>query len=210
MRQWWLWVELLALFGGVPLVLRFAVPASWWFGVLGLAALGSWFWLRRRGVPIGLWQGRLNPREKHNLWRLIRRFGLASLLAVLLVLLWQPANLFNLPRQQPWAWLLLVLAYPIVSVYIQELVFRGLFFERYRDLLSANWLLLLNAVVFGWAHIIFRNPYAVILTIIGGWLFADTYRKTRSLRLVCLEHALYGNLMFTVGLGHYFFSRGLG
>ncbi|MFD3163717.1 CPBP family intramembrane glutamic endopeptidase [Herpetosiphon sp. NSE202] len=210
MRRWWLWVELLVLFGGVPLVLRFAVPASWWFGVLGLAALGAWFWLRRRGVSIELWQGRLNPREKHALWRLLRRFGLASLLAVLLVWLWQPATLFNLPRQQPWAWLLLVLAYPIVSVYIQELVFRGLFFERYRDLLRADWLLLLSAVVFGWAHIIFRNPYAVILTIIGGWLFGDTYRKTRSLRLVCLEHALYGNLMFTVGLGHYFFSRGLG
>ncbi|XSG77686.1 CPBP family intramembrane glutamic endopeptidase [Herpetosiphon llansteffanensis] len=210
MRRYWLWLELLVVFGAVPLVLRFAVPASWWFGVLGLAALGSWFWLRRRGVPIGLWQERLNPREKHNLWRLLRRFGLASLLAVLLVWLWQPANLFNLPRQQPWAWLIIIVAYPIVSVYIQELVFRGLFFERYRDLLSADWLLLLNAVVFGWAHIIFRNPYAVILTIIGGWLFGDTYLKTRSLRLVCLEHALYGNLMFTVGLGHYFFSRGLG
>lgn len=210
MRRWWLWLEMLALFGFVPLVLRFAVPASWWFGVLGLAALGGWVWLRRRGVPIGLWQGCLNQREKHTLWRLLRRFGLASLLTVLLVWAWQPANLFNLPRQQPWAWLLLVLAYPIVSVYIQELVFRGLFFERYRALLNERWLLLLSAVVFGWAHIIFRNPYAVILTIIGGWLFGDTYGKTHSLRLVCLEHALYGNLMFTVGLGHYFFSRGLG
>ncbi|MBM7845502.1 CPBP family intramembrane glutamic endopeptidase [Herpetosiphon giganteus] len=210
MRRWWLWLELLVLFGCVPLVLRFAVSASWWFGVLGLAALGAWVWLRRRGVPIGLWQGRLNPCEKHTLWRLLRRFGLASLLTVLLVWLWQPDHLFNLLRQQPWVWLLLVLAYPIVSVYIQELVFRGLFFARYHTLLNERWLLLLNAVVFGWAHIIFRNPYAVILTIIGGWLFGDTYRQTRSLRLVCLEHALYGNLMFTVGLGHYFFSRGLG
>lgn len=210
MRRWWLWLELLGLFGLVPLLLRFVVPARWWFGVLGLAALGAWFWLRRRAVPIGLWQGRFNPLEQSQFWRLLQRFGLASMLAVLLVWLWQPANLFNLPRQQPWLWLMILLAYPIFSVYIQELVFRGLFFERYRELLNERWLLLLSAVLFGWAHIIFRNPYAVLLTLIGGWLFADTYRQTRSLRLVCLEHALYGNLMFTVGLGHYFFSRGLG
>ncbi len=39
----------------------------------------------------------------------------------------------------------------------------------------------------------------------GGWLFADTYRQSRSLWLVCLEHALYGDLIFTIGLGTFFY-----
>jgi membrane protease YdiL (CAAX protease family) len=64
--------------------------------------------------------------------------------------------------------------------------------------------LLISALIFAWMHLIFRNPLAVILTLVGGWFFAQTYARTRSLRLVCLEHALYGNLIFTIGLGEYF------
>jgi len=45
--------------------------------------------------------------------------------------------------------------------------------------------------------------------VAGGWLFGGTYRRSRSLGLVCLEHALYGDLIFTVGLGQYFFHGAL-
>jgi hypothetical protein len=44
-----------------------------------------------------------------------------------------------------------------------------------------------------------------LLTLIGGWFFAETYARTRSMRLVWLEHALYGCLVFTIGLGDYFY-----
>ena len=47
---------------------------------------------------------------------------------------------------------------------------------------------------------------AVALCVIGGWLFADTYSRTRSLWLASAEHALYGCLVFTVGLGRYFYG----
>ena len=39
------------------------------------------------------------------------------------------------------------------------------------------------------------------------WLlafFADTFRRTRSLWLTCIEHILFGQFIFTIGLGEYF------
>lgn len=49
-------------------------------------------------------------------------------------------------------------------------------------------------------HAIYRNLAAVGLTLIGGWFFADTFRRTESLRLVCL----YGNLLFATSMWPYF------
>ena len=37
-------------------------------------------------------------------------------------------------------------------------------------------------------------------------MFATTYQRYRSLALVCLEHAIYGCLIFTLGLGWYFYG----
>jgi hypothetical protein len=46
----------------------------------------------------------------------------------------------------------------------------------------------------------------MILTFFGGYLFAYTYAKTRSLLLVSIEHALYGCLLYTIGLGRFFYT----
>jgi membrane protease YdiL (CAAX protease family) len=55
-------------------------------------------------------------------------------------------------------------------------------------------------------HIVFRNWPAILLTCAGGWLFGTTYRRTSSLLLVSVEHALYGCAIFTIGYGNYFFD----
>jgi membrane protease YdiL (CAAX protease family) len=97
----------------------------------------------------------------------------------------------------------------LLSVYPQELLYRAFFVRRYRHLFPRKeFLLLASALVFAWMHLIFRNPFAVVLTLVGGLFFTHTYIRTRSLRLVCLEHALYGNLIFTIGLGE-FFTQGM-
>ena len=67
-------------------------------------------------------------------------------------------------------------------------------------------MIVINALLFGWAHMLYGNWLAIVLSGIGGALFMDTYLRTRSVRLVCIEHALYGNLIFTIGLGEYFYS----
>lgn len=97
--------------------------------------------------------------------------------------------------------------YPLLSVLPQEFLFRAFFFHRYQPLFGEGaGIVLASALAFGFVHIIFGNWLAVVLSFFGGLLFATTYRLNRSMPLVWLEHALFGNLIFTIGLGRYFSS----
>ena len=40
----------------------------------------------------------------------------------------------------------------------------------------------------------------------AGLIFASTYAKSKSLALVTIEHGLYGNFLFFIGLGWYFYG----
>jgi membrane protease YdiL (CAAX protease family) len=100
--------------------------------------------------------------------------------------------------------------YPVVSVYPQGVLYRAFFLHRYAGLLPATpagelALLVASGAAFGFLHIIFRNPLAVVLTFFGGILFAWRYKETESLSVSSFEHALYGCWLFTVGLGQYFY-----
>jgi CAAX protease family protein len=44
------------------------------------------------------------------------------------------------------------------------------------------------------------------MSFIGGLIFAYRFARTRSFFAVWLEHALYGDLIFTIGLGRFFFT----
>jgi len=97
--------------------------------------------------------------------------------------------------------------YPVLSVYPQGIIYRAFFFERYRGLFpNALLLIMMSALAFSFAHIIFRNPIALSFTFIGGLLFSWRYSGTGSLFTSSLEHALYGCWMFTIGLGQYFYK----
>ena len=63
-----------------------------------------------------------------------------------------------------------------------------------------------SAIAFGYAHIILENIFAMILSTIGGLFFARTYARHHSLAMVSIEHAAYGCLLFTIGLGYYFYG----
>jgi membrane protease YdiL (CAAX protease family) len=45
----------------------------------------------------------------------------------------------------------------------------------------------------------------MVLTFVAGLLFAWRYQTTGSLLVTCIEHALYGCFIFTVGLGGLFY-----
>jgi len=45
----------------------------------------------------------------------------------------------------------------------------------------------------------------VTLCILGGLLFSVTYQHTGSLLFTCLDHAIFGNFIFTIGLGQFFY-----
>ncbi|MES2906534.1 MAG: CPBP family intramembrane glutamic endopeptidase, partial [Pseudomonadota bacterium] len=134
-------------------------------------------------------------------------FFIGGALTILVAVLW-PEILFTFPLRQPNIWLIVMAGYPILSVIPQELVYRPLFFHRYGALFQRDTKLAIfaNALFFGFAHIVMANPVAVAGTMAISLLFARRYLKSESLWAVWLEHSLYGCLIFTIGLGIYFYT----
>ncbi|WP_245825457.1 CPBP family intramembrane glutamic endopeptidase [Pseudocolwellia agarivorans] len=103
----------------------------------------------------------------------------------------------------PKLWLFILFFYSLFSVYPQELLYRTFFFKRYQALFKSEWLfIIVNAALFSLAHIFFKNVLVILLTFIGGILFALTFKKTKSTLLVSIEHSIYGCWLFTVGMGN--------
>ena len=133
------------------------------------------------------------------------RFVICAVLLTCATVMYQPDMLFSLWHRSHVFWLAVMVLYPVLSVVPQEIIFRRYLFTRFEGLMSPRVLWLVSGLGFGFAHIVFQNWVAPILCGIGGLMFAQTYKRTRSLALVSLEHALYGDFVFTIGLGHYFF-----
>ncbi|MAZ73813.1 MAG: CPBP family intramembrane metalloprotease [Flavobacteriaceae bacterium] len=129
-------------------------------------------------------------------------FLLLSITSFLYVWFQDKEALFYVPRTYPGLFVLILVVYTFLSVWPQEIVYRTFFFERYKVFFKNKLLFVcLNAIVFSLAHLFFRNTLVLILTFIGGLLFGYTYLKYRSTTAVSIEHALYGNWLFTVGMG---------
>lgn len=134
------------------------------------------------------------------------RYAATLVILTVYLLIFEPENFLIIPKQLPWLWLAIMIFYPIWSALPQELIFRVFFFHRYHNIITnANILVLLNAFLFAFMHIIFNNWVALVGGFIVGVFWAQTYLKTRSLITVSAEHALYGNFIYTIGLGHYFY-----
>jgi len=204
-RTVWLWSELLLMYVAVPALMYERILPNWPIPFLLIAAIWALLVLRRdatfeqRGL-VGL------ARIRTEFWGpLLRDIPLLVLLGIA-VRLFAPEMLFSLYRRSPVWWLAVVLSYPIFSVYPQELLYRAFFFHRYKPLFGEGiGMITASAAVFGFVHIIFGNWVAIALTAIGGVLFGWTYRKSGSLVLTCLEHALFGDFIFTIGIGQFFY-----
>ncbi len=122
------------------------------------------------------------------------------------VIYFDSETLFGFVKRSPVTWAFVMVFYPALSAYPQELIYRAFFFHRYQILFPGRWqLIIASALSFGFMHITFKNPIAIIFTLVGGILFACTYEKTKSLASSTFEHALYGCYIFTIGLGQYFY-----
>lgn len=138
---------------------------------------------------------------------ILPRFAVSAAAMVALAFLLEPARFFQFPLERPTLWFAVMLLYPLISVVPQEVLFRLFFMQRYVPLFGTKWpMLLASGLAFGHAHLLFNNSLAYIMSIIGGVFFAMTYARTRNLSLVWLEHSLYGQWVFTVGLGWYFYT----
>lgn len=169
---------------------------------VGLAASG---YLRRSGdfERAALWRPAA-IRDQLGSMAVLAAVSAAALTAGVAVT--RRENLFDLPRRHPGLWLAVMVLYPVLSVYPQELIFRSFLFHRYAPAFgSGPGLVAASAAAFGYVHIIFGSWVSVVLSTAGGAIFALRYQRTNSLFAASAEHALYGILVFTVGLGTYFY-----
>jgi uncharacterized protein len=198
-------VEFLLLFVAAPLAYRFspvripAIPLLW-------IVSGYAWWQLMRGPHFDraqLWNAGQLPAH---LAAILITFAVAAAVIWLGVRRFAPEREWGFVRRNPAFWAVVMVAYPVLSVYPQGVLYRAFFFERYRELFPGRWtMIVVSAAAFAFLHIIFRNRLAVGLTFAGGLLFAFRYAETQSLATSCFEHALYGCWLFTVGLGEYFY-----
>ena len=113
--------------------------------------------------------------------------------------------LFYFPKNYFFIWVSVILFYPILSVIPQEIIFRVLFFERYSCLFKNQFFyLILNSIIFAYIHLVFQNFHAFFITLITSPIFAYAYLN-KSFKTCFLTHTVGGQLVFTYGLGEYFY-----
>lgn len=211
LRKFAPYCELFALYVALPALLTLArlrcrsfpvIPVLW------VAAIPVAVWLvRGRGYsPAALFGiGEAAIPEKALATTALRVLpAMAGLVALLHRI--RPDWLFAFTSGHPKFWMLVMFAYPLLSVVPQGIIYRAFFRERYAALIPNRGVrTLVAAACFAFCHIFFLNVWALLLTFVGGILFWRTYEKTGSLLLANMEHAIYGDLVFTIGYGGFLY-----
>jgi uncharacterized protein len=200
-RRLWRWAELAVFFVIAPGLV--SLGPRWWIPPAILVGGGVCLALLLRDASFPRRRLFDAAAARRGLPRLLLRTAAVWTGILLFALVTRgPHGMFLLPRSRPAVWLAVLIVYPVYSVYLQEVMYRTFFFHRYADLFkrSPRLAIIANALLFGWAHVVAHNFFAVLLTALGGLLLASTYQRTRSTLLVAVEHALYGDFLFTVGM----------
>lgn len=202
-RNYYLILEFVLLFFGIPLLLLFTHAMLYPALILGPIILAMIFYFRRKQITfkqLFSWNVSSGFLKKQLVLIL-----LSSLLLLVGVYIFTPENLFNLPENNFGIWLVVFITYPIFSASLQEVIYRVFLLNRYRNLFSTSGsLIAASGFAFSFAHILYGQILSLILTLIQGLYLAYLYRKTYSFLLVAMVHSFYGNLVFTIGLGQYF------
>ena len=204
----YLGVEFLVLFVGLPVLLYTQRNVLQGMVVPVLLLLGA-------GCLALLWYD--DHFDRQQLWnreafldhirRTLRWFVPGAGLVLVAFAAVRPDLMMTFPQAHPKIWLIIMITYPALSVYPQEVIFRAFLFHRYDALFpGTHSKIAVSGMAFGMAHIVFANWVAPVMTALGGVLFARTYAHTRSTLQVTLEHGLWGWFAFTVGLGWYVYS----
>ena len=201
-RRWRLRIEFWGLFLALPLALALFLPAQAMFPALFAAmALGLLLLHLTPGFRwSSLWRGRV-PHVP------VLGIAAATLAAGLAVMAWAGAVPLAFAAHNPALVAMILVLYPLLSALPQEIVFRALFFRRYRGLVPRGRAgLLLNAGLFSLAHLLYWSWVVSLMTFAGGLAFAWAYRDARSFPLAVAMHAVAGQIVFVLGLGMFFYT----
>src|SRR5208337_5365209 len=150
-------LEFSALFAGVPLLIYYRFLPTLPIPYLLFAALAAFLVLRSDPSfdfsQLASWNG-----VRSQLLPLLVRDAVFLALLGIAVRVFAPQFLFSFLKRAPGLWALVMLLYPLVSVYPQELIYRAFFFHRYQPLFGSGLLMIAaSALAFGFVHIIFGN-----------------------------------------------------
>lgn len=201
-----LWTEFTSIFVISPIIMAVFLPPNMMFPMLfavtaiGLALLHVTPTFRWRSVVAGL--SRINWAYSLAIW--------AGVIIISAGVMWvtQRENLFVLIYERPRIMVIIALFYPWVSALPQELLFRTLYFERYRAILpqSLGWAMTLNAAIFSFAHLMYWSWIVAVITFLGGLSFARSYVQHKNFPEAFLNHSIAGIILFAFGMGSYFYS----
>lgn len=198
----WLGIEFAALYLGAPLAIALFMPGRHLFQALAVFSLVGLFLLWRTG---GFGFRSLVRGWRRVPWLEVLALSAVTLLAgVAILYVTYPERLFTMLRSGmlPLIWVF----YPLLSALPQELIFRPLFFHRYGALLPAGQgAIAINAGIFSFAHLMYWSAVVAVMTFVGGWIFARAYLRY-GFPAAWLLHAVAGNVLFTVGMGAYFYT----
>ncbi|TWI35097.1 CPBP family intramembrane glutamic endopeptidase [Paracoccus sulfuroxidans] len=199
-----LWIEFAVLYIGAPLLIALFMPGDLLFPALAVFMVG--------GIALLWLTGGFDLRD------LLRGWGRVPLAKVVLfglitaAIAWwimqttRPDYMRPLTLERLRFLVMVWTLYPLLSALPQELIFRPLFFHRYGALFPDQRVgLLVNAAVFSFAHLMYWSWIVAILTFAGGLVFALAYVR-RGFPSAWLFHGIAGNVLFTMGMGAYFYT----
>lgn len=204
-EKWRLALEGLILFAGLPLLMFWElIPIPKILLLILVAGYCGYQLWRDPTFSQGLLRRNLTEGASKSIF--IRTpIVIAAIVGLVLVL--HPDQLFAFPAERPLLWIVVVILYPVFSALPQEFIYRSFFFHRYGDLMNLpNASVIMSAIAFSFMHIIYDNWWAIGISFVGGLLFGITYARTKSLFWVTVEHTIYGLLIFTLGMGTYFYE----
>lgn len=200
----WRAAELFGLYVALPLLVRAGVVPGPRLLVLAVVTAGAAWALCRDGLDVrALWSGPLRGE-----WAgLAARTALAAA-AILLLARWlAPDRILAMPRERPLTWLAGLALYPLLSAWPQELLYRLWFFRRYAPLFPGpGAMVAASGLAFALLHVVYPNLVAPLLSLPAGLVLAWRYHRTGAIGPVWAEHAAYGLLLFTLGLGGFFYD----
>lgn len=199
-----LWIEWAVLFITFPVIAYCDIISAGKHFILALPVLYGFLVYGLTGREKAR---RENAKPKH----LLLRIALITIAIFLFSYVIFPESFLEIPRKKFRLWLMIMAFYPWLSALPQEFLYRRFYFWRYEHIFKKKWYLISTSVLtFSFLHIMYDNILAILFTLLGGWLFATVYAKSRTLTIPFFEHAIYGLAIFTSGLGRFFYEPIMG